>query len=43
MNTMGAPNRGDDVMSTYSPKGPTAVDHASANVEPATFPRNPMG
>jgi serine protease AprX len=27
MNTMGTPDRGDDVMTTYSSKGPTAIDH----------------
>jgi len=27
MNTMGTPDRSDDVMTTYSSKGPTAIDH----------------
>ncbi len=27
MNSMGTPDRGDDVMTTYSSKGPTAIDH----------------
>jgi hypothetical protein len=27
MNAMGTPDRGDDVMTTYSSKGPTPVDH----------------
>jgi Subtilase family len=29
MNTMGTPDRGDDVMTTYSSKGPTAIDHVA--------------
>ena len=27
MNTVGTPDRADDVMTTYSSKGPTAIDH----------------
>lgn len=27
MNTMGTPDRSDDVMTTYSSRGPTAIDH----------------
>jgi serine protease AprX len=27
MNTMGTPDRSDDVMTSYSSKGPTAIDH----------------
>ena len=27
MNTKGTPDRGDDVMTTYSSKGPTVIDH----------------
>jgi serine protease AprX len=27
MNSMGTPDRSDDVMTTYSSKGPTAIDH----------------
>jgi len=27
MNTLGTPDRSDDVMTTYSSKGPTAIDH----------------
>jgi serine protease AprX len=27
MNTMGTPDRSDDIMTTYSSKGPTAIDH----------------
>jgi serine protease AprX len=29
MNTAGTPDRGDDVMASYSSKGPTAIDHVA--------------